>query len=136
MTKNTDFPGNATVTLLGLPNKATTDVKSITKDSTDLMYHIKTEAGTPVGNHTSLFCQVVVTQNGEPIVHNIGGTALRVDAPLPPKPNAPAPAPAAAAKPAAPAPVAAKPPTRLEKLRMETKERAQAAAAAAKKPST
>ena len=137
VTKNVDFPGNASVTLLGLPNKAVTDVKAITKDSTDLMFHIKTDKVTPVGNHASLFCQVVVTQNGEPIIHNIGGTALRVDAPLPPKPNAPAPA-AAAPKPAAPA-VAAKPPTRLEKLRMETKERAQAAAAgtaASKKPGT
>jgi hypothetical protein len=134
VTKNVDFPGKAQVTLLGLPNKATTEVKEITKDSTDLMYHIKTDKATPVGNHTSLFCQVVVTQNGEPIVHNIGGTALRVDAPLPPKPNAPAAAPAAAPKPADPAAVAAKPPTRLEKLRLETKERAQAAAAAAKKP--
>ena len=31
--KAVDFPGEATVTLIGLPNKVTTDVKKITKDS-------------------------------------------------------------------------------------------------------
>ena len=92
-TKAVDFPGEAQVTLIGLPNKVTTDVKKITKDTTDLVFHIKTDKVSPAGNHTSLFCQVVVTQNGEPIVHNIGSGTLRIDVPLPPKPNAPAPAP-------------------------------------------
>ena len=121
--KAVDFPGEATVTLIGLPNKVTTDVKKITKDTTDLMFHIKTDKTSPAGNHASLFCQVVITQNGEPIVHNIGTGALRIDVPLPPKPSAAAPAPApvaAAPKPAA-AP-AAKPLTRLEKLRLDTKQ--------------
>ncbi len=90
--KAVDFPGEATVTLIGLPNKVTTDVKKITKDTTDLMFHIKTDKVSPAGNHASLFCQVVITQNGEPIVHNIGTGALRIDVPLPPKANAPAPA--------------------------------------------
>ena len=86
--KAVDFPGEATVTLIGLPNKVTTDVKKITKDTTDLMFHIKTDKVSPAGNHASLFCQVVITQNGEPIVHNIGTGALRIDVPLPPKANA------------------------------------------------
>ncbi len=59
---------------------------------------MKTDKVSPAGNHANLFCQVVVTQNGEPIVHNIGTGTLRIDVPLPPKPAAPA---AAAAKPAA-----------------------------------
>ncbi len=92
--KAVDFPGEAQVTLIGLPNKVTTDVKKITKDTTDLVFHIKTDKVSPAGNHASLFCQVVITQNGEPIVHNIGTGTLRIDVPLPPKPNAPAPAPA------------------------------------------
>ena len=124
ITKGADFPGDAQVTLIGLPNKATTDVKKITKDTTDLLFHVKTDKATPPGNHTTLFCQVVVTMNGEPIVHNLGGGVLRVDVPLPPKVNAPAPAPvvvAAAPKPVAAAP-AAKPLTRLEKLRLENKQ--------------
>jgi hypothetical protein len=123
--KAIDFPGEASVTLIGLPNKVTTDVKKITKDTTDLVFHIKTDKVSPAGNHNSLFCQVVVTQNGEPIVHNIGNGVLRIDVPLPPKPNAPAPAPvvvAAAPKPAAPVAAPAKPLTRLEKLRLENQQ--------------
>ena len=118
--KAVDFAGEAAVTLLGLPNKVTTDVKKITKDTTDLLFHIKTDKVSPAGNHASLFCQVVIMQNGEPITHNIGTGTLRIDVPLPPKPSAPAaPAVAAAAKPAAPS---AKPLSRLEKLRLETKQ--------------
>ena len=68
------------------------------------------------------FCQVVITQNGEPIVHNIGTGALRIDVPLPPKANTPAPPPVVAAAPKPAAPPAAKPLTRLEKLRLESKQ--------------
>jgi hypothetical protein len=127
--KAKDFSGNAQVTLLGLPNKVTTDVKTITKDSTDLVFHLKTDKVSPAGNHASLFCQVVVTENGEPIVHNIGTGTLRIDVPLPPKPAAAAAAapakPAAAPAPAAPA---AKPLSRLEKLRLDNKQKNQAGA--------
>jgi hypothetical protein len=118
--KLADFPGEAQVTLYGLPNKVTTDVRKITKDTTDLVFHIKTDKVSPAGNHASLFSQVVITQNGEPIVHNIGTGTLRIDVPLPPKANTPAPAAVAAApKPAAPA---AKPLSRLEKLRLDSKQ--------------
>ncbi len=117
--KNVDFAGEAQVTLVGLPNKVTTDVKTITKDTTDLTFHVKTDPTSPVGKHAALFCQVVVTRDGEPITHNIGTGSLQIDAPLPPKPDAPAaPAPAAAAKPAE---APAKPLSRLEKLRLEAK---------------
>ena len=66
-------------------------------------------------------------QNGEPVVHNLGGTELRIDVPLPPKVAAPPPPPPptqVAAKPAPPPPAA--PPmkrlSRLEKLRLEQEE--------------
>lgn len=126
--KAVDWAGEATVTLVGLPNKVTTDVKKITKDTTDLVFHLKTDAASPAGNHQNLFCQVVITKEGEPILHNLGTGQLRVDVPLPPKANAPAPKPAVAEapKPAAAAP--AKPLSRLEKLRLETRERAKAGA--------
>ncbi|OJW04240.1 MAG: peptidase [Planctomycetales bacterium 71-10] len=126
VTKNVDFPGEASVTLIGLPNKATTDAKTITKDSTDLTFHIKTDAASPVGKHASLFCQVVVMQDGEPITHNIGTGSLQIDAPLPPKADAPAPMPAQAAAPP-PAEAPAKPLSRLEKLRLEAKQKQAAA---------
>ncbi len=122
-----DFPGEATVTLVGLPNNASTEPQAITKDTTDLIFKIKTAADTPAGNHANLFCQVVVTENGEPITHNLGTGALRVDVPIAPKPTAaPAPAPVAEAKPAEPPPAEAKPLSRLEKLRQEAAERAKA----------
>ena len=120
--KAVDFPGEAQVTLIGLPNKVTTDVKKITKDTTDLVFHIKTDKVSPAGNHASLFCQVVITQNGEPIVHNIGTGALRIDVPLAPQAQC---AGAAARSPRRPKPAAApaaKPLTRLEKLRLESKQ--------------
>jgi hypothetical protein len=65
-------------------------------------------------------------KDGEPIVHNVGGSELRIDVPLPPKPNAPPPAaPAAGQPPPAPAPAAApmKRLSRLEQLRLEQAER-------------
>ena len=60
--------------------------QEITKDTTDLVFHIKTD-NSPAGKHKTLFCQVVVMANGEPIVHNLGTGALRIDVPLPPKAN-------------------------------------------------
>jgi hypothetical protein len=123
--KQADFPGEASMTLIGLPNKAVTDVKAITKDTAEVIFHIKTDPATPAGNHQNLFCQIIVTKEGEPIVHNLGSGALRVDVPIPPKANAPAPAPAVAAPP--PAPPSGQPAkvlTRLEKLRLEQAEKA------------
>ena len=128
VTKAVDFPGEAKVTLIGLPNKVTTDVKAITKDSKEVVFRIKTDKASPAGNHQNLFCQVAVVQEGETILHNLGSGSLRVDVPLPPKaaPAAPAPVAAAAPPPVAPAPPAEKRLTRLEKLRLEAKERAKA----------
>jgi hypothetical protein len=121
VTKVKDFDGEATVNLIGLPNNATTDVQKITKETADMMFHIATKPDTPAGNHANLFCQVVITENGEPIVHNLGTGAIRVDVPI--VAPAAAPMPVAEAAPAAPAEPAAKPLTRLEKLRKEAAER-------------
>ena len=131
--KAVDFAGEATVTLVGLPNKVTTDVKKITKDTPDLLFHLKTDKASPAGtDHNNLFCQVVVTVNGEPVLHNLGTGQLRIDVARshpsqtpPPLPRSSLPA--ASPKPA-PAAAPAKPLTRLEKLRQESKERAKAAA--------
>jgi hypothetical protein len=128
--KLADFPGEAQVTLIGLPNKVTTDVKKVAKDAKELVFHLKTDKASPAGNHQNLFCQVIVTMNGEPIVHNLGSGTLRVDVPLPPKPApvavAAAPVAAPAPKPAAPAPAPEKRLTRLEKLRLDAQEKAKA----------
>jgi len=122
--KNVDFEGEAEATLVGLPNKVTTEPQKFTKDADHLTFHLTTDAASPAGNHTNLFCRVVITQNGEPIVHNIGSGSLRIAAPLPAKPAEAAAAPAVAAKPAE---ASAKPLSRLEKLRLERKQRQEAA---------
>ena len=45
--RHVDFAGEAKVTLLGLPNKVTTDVEKITKDTNELVFHIKTDKASP-----------------------------------------------------------------------------------------
>jgi hypothetical protein len=80
---------------------------------------------------------VVVTENGEPVVHNLGGSELRIDVPLPPKKDAPPPAAVAKSPTPAPMPNPAAPPkrlTRLEQLRLEQEEREKAAKAGTPPP--
>ena len=116
------FDGNASVQLLGLPNKVTTAPAEFNKDTKELIFKVKAEADANPGNNKNLFCQVVVTENGEPIIHNLGTGGLRVDKPLPPK-VAPMPVVAQAQPMPQPAPVQAKRLTRLEQLRLEQKQR-------------
>lgn len=126
------FEGEAQVHLVGLPPKVTVEKNPLplTKASADVTFNVVLAADAPVGQHKSLFCQVIITKDGEPIVHNVGGGGvLRIDEPAPPKPAAPPPppaAPVAAAAPATPAATPAPPPpkalTRLEKLRLEASE--------------
>jgi hypothetical protein len=129
--KKVDFEGPAKVELVGLPGGATTEPVEFTKDSTQMVFEIKTDKDARVGRHATLICRAVITKNGEPITHTIGTGELRIDQPLPPKPAAIAkPAPKPEPKPE-PAEVVAKPQpkplSRLEKLRQE---RAAAKAAA------
>jgi len=124
----------AKVELLGLPHNVMTTPLEITADTKELVFPVTTKADSPAGTHKNIFCRVTVTENNEPIVHaRVGETEIRVDQPLPapvaaaPKPKEePKPMPAAEA----PKPVPEKRLTRLEKLRLETKERAAARAAA------
>jgi hypothetical protein len=113
---NTPFEGNAKAELLGLPPGTTADPMEFNKDTKELLFQVKTTKDTPAGSHKSLFCQVTITQNGEPIVSTVGGTELQVNEP-PAAPATPAPA-AASPAPAPPAAApAAKPLSRLEQLR-------------------
>lgn len=123
--QNTPFVGAAKVHLVGLPPKVTAPEVEITKDTKEIVFKLTVDKTTPAGQHRNIFCQVVVTQSGEPVLHNAGGTELRIDVPLPPKV-------AVAPKPSTPTPTPqpvqpAKPPekrlSRLEKLRLEQQER-------------
>jgi hypothetical protein len=118
------YEGNAQVALIGLPNKVTTAPLEINKEGKELVFKVKAEGDAPVGTNKSLFCQVTVTEQGEPVIHNLGTGQIRVDQPLPPKAT-PAPMPQAAA---APPPTDAPPKrlTRLEQLRLEAKQRLEA----------
>ena len=123
----TAFAGNAKVQLLGLPNKVSTEPAEFNKEAKELVFKVKAEADAPPGMNKSLFCQVIVTENEEPIIHNIGTGQIRVDKPLPPKAAPVAPVaevlPMPVAEPAA-APV--KRLTRLEQLRLDQELRVKA----------
>jgi hypothetical protein len=92
-----------------------------------LVFEVKTDEKSPVGNHKSPFVELITTSNGEPVHVRSGQTELQIAAP-----SKPAPQPntqAAAAKPSAqdqPAKDAsatpAKPLSRLEKLRLQGKQ--------------
>ncbi len=124
--KAVDFPGQATMTLVGLPNKVTAEPVKITKDATEATFHLKTDAATPAGDSKNILCQVVITKDGEPIMHNLGTGRLRVDTPLVKKKPAAAPGAKPGATAAVPAADPNKPLSRLEKLRQESKEKAAA----------
>lgn len=129
------FAGDAVIRLVGLPPKVTTSELKLTKDTKELAFPLKVDPTAPAGTHKNIFCQVVVTENGEPVVHNLGGSELRIDVPLPPKKDAPPPpAKTAAALP----PKADAPPmkrlSRLEQLRLEQEEREKAAKAGTPPP--
>lgn len=126
------FEGHAQITLLGLPNKVTMSPVEVAKEATELVFKIKAEADAPATTSKSLFCQVVIMEQGEPVTHNLGTGVLRVDQPLPKKP---VPMPTAAGAPAPP-PAAAPPQrlSRLEQLRLEQKQKLEAQKAAEAKP--
>jgi hypothetical protein len=88
VTVNTPFEGAAKVELVGLPPGVITTPQEITKDSKEVKFPLTVAADARVGHHKQLTCQVTIIENGDPVVHLIGGGELRVDAPLPATPTA------------------------------------------------
>ncbi len=126
------FQGAAKVRLVGLPHKVVAPELELTKDMKELTFKVTTDKSSPAGRHRNVFCQVVITQNGEPIVHSrVGASELRIDKPLP-SPTKPAAKgkPKAVAKTASTKKPVVKRLTRLEKLRLEAKKRTKAEKAA------
>jgi len=125
----TPFEGTAKMALLGLPPKAAAEPHDFAASDTSVVFDVTTAADTPAGKHATLFVQVIVQKDGEPVVHYLGGGGtLRVDPPAPPPPaatTAAAPPPPPAPAPAAPAAAPPKPLSRLEQLRLEAKKRAE-----------
>lgn len=135
ITNTKPFAGSAKMRLIGLPTKVTTQELDITKDTKEIAFPVKVDATAPAGIHRNLFCQITVVENGEPVLHNLGGSELRIDVPLPPKKDAP---PVVAKKDnPPPMPTPAAPPkrlSRLEQLRLEQEEREKAAKAGTPPP--
>ncbi len=115
--QNTPFEGVAKASLIGLPNKVNAQEIDLTKETAELIFPVTVDAESPVGKHKDIGCQVVVTQNGEPICHHVGTVELRIDPPSPPKETAKA---EPEAKPPEPQP---KQLSRLEKLRLEAQQK-------------
>lgn len=126
ITVNKPFEGTGKLHVVGLPHNVQAPVVDITKDTQEVVVKLTTQKDSPPGNHQGIFAQVFIPEQGEQMLHRVGGTVLRIDAPPPPKPNQPAAA-AAAPPPAAP-PKTEKKLSRLEKLRLEQAEKEKAAA--------
>lgn len=118
VTRNRAFEGTARVELLGLPHEVTAEPREITGDTSELVFHVKTTANSPVGRHRTLLCRAVFTVEGEPVVHTLGTGELRIDEPLPPKVAQPTPQPEPMPPPM-PEPMPEKRLSRLEQLRLE-----------------
>jgi len=120
------FEGDAKVVLHGIPAKvkAQPREKSINKETKEIAFPLITEPNTRTGQHKSLFCQVTVMVDGEPVLHSVGGGGiLRVDPP-PPAPKKPEPKKETVAKKPEPKPKPTeKRLSRLELLRLEAEKR-------------
>src|SRR5437016_4010375 len=80
--QNTPFQGAAKVRLVGVPAKVTVPEVEISKDSKDVAFKLTLDKASPPGQHNNLFCQVFIMHNGELVLHNVGGTQLRIDVPI------------------------------------------------------
>ena len=79
------FEGKAEVVLRGLPAGTTVAPVSMTKETKELVFHIQTTVKAPPGRHKAVLCQFAISEQGEPIAHNVGTGELRIDKPVPPK---------------------------------------------------
>jgi len=134
VTKRKDFEGEAVATLYGLPANTTAEPIKVTKDTAEFSFTIKAAANAPAGNNQNLFAQILIPENGDMVIHNLGTGRLRIDTPPPPKPNEPPPMEAVPMPEPMPVAVVVAPPrplSRLEMLRLQQKEKTQPAPAAA-----
>jgi hypothetical protein len=91
LTQTVEFPGTATVELLGLPSGAKTTTVKMTKETKELTFPITTETGAKTGLHRTLFCRMTVNFNDTTVTQSFGSRGtLRIDPPpSPPSPKKP-----------------------------------------------
>lgn len=116
-----EFEGEATAKLLGLPAKVTAPDLKFTKETTELVFDVKTDPASPAGKHKSVFVSVEVDRDGDLSIARAGTTELQIDKPLPKATTQPVAPKADVAKTRVEAKTE-KPLTRLEKLRLAAKE--------------
>jgi hypothetical protein len=123
-TRNEGYAEKITLRFLwnppGISGPATIDLPG---DQSEITYELNVAANATVGKHTTLFCRVLIPENGATILHQTGmGGTLRIDKPAPaPQVAANAPAAAQETPPAAAPSVAEKPLSHLEQLRQKAK---------------
>jgi hypothetical protein len=120
LTQSTPFEGEGVARLQGLPANTTATEATFTKDTTELVFEVKTDEKSPVGNHKSPFVELTTTSHGEPVRCRGGHTELQIAAPTKTASQTAAAKPPA--KQTADAKEPAKPLSRLEKLRLQGKQ--------------
>jgi hypothetical protein len=110
------FPSPASVELMGLPAGVTCPPQNLTHEQTELTFPLAVAADAKIGKFSGIFCRVLVPENGSQVLHHTAlNSTLRIDAassaPTPEKPIAPQ---ATTTNPA-------KPLSRLEQLRQQSK---------------
>lgn len=112
-----ELPATGRARLVGLPHKVTSEELSLEGDTVELIFPLRAEADSPPGKHGAPGLQIVFDLEGGQVTQVAGTAQLRVQKPVVPVVAAkaePEPVPKPQEKPAAPA---ARPLSRLEKLR-------------------
>jgi hypothetical protein len=78
------FIGEATVQLQGLPPQVTCEPVTVTAETTEIQFQIVTNSESPLGNHKSLFCQIVLQVNGQVTTSVTGKTEFQINPPSAP----------------------------------------------------
>lgn len=78
---NKEFPGKATLTLKRLPPgiKVLEPIPQITSQDKQVTFQIEATPEALVGQYKEIFCEVVVTENGQSIRQTTGSGILRID---------------------------------------------------------
>ena len=95
---------------------------SITPSTKEVVFNLEVTADTPIGNHNTIFCQILPKRQGHVIPHSTGqGGTLRVNPPPPAPKASKAPAAKVAVAAKGKKPVPKKPLSRLEQLRQQNR---------------
>lgn len=78
----TEFPGDATVELVGLPTGTTSTKLQVNKDTKEITFPITVAPNARVGLHRTVYCKFTLDHTGNTVTQTLGGRGtLRVNAP-------------------------------------------------------